>query len=179
MEQQIRNTVVRLVKGDLTEMETQAIVNAANSQLQHGGGVAGAIRRKGGDVIQQESNEWVKKQGNIDTGKAAITSGGNLNANYVIHAVGPVMGDGEEGDKIAAAVTSSLQLADEYQLESIAFPAISTGIFGVPLETCAAATFKAIRSYPKEQKTNLNEIIICLYDDNAFSVFSDNLNLIT
>ncbi len=176
MEKHIHNTVMRLVKGDLTELETQAIVNGANSRLQHGGGVAGAIRCKGGDVIQQESNKWVKKHGEVSTGHAAITTGGSLKADYVIHAVGPVMGDGREGEKIASAVKSSLQLADEYHL---AFPAISTGILGVPLETCAAATFNAIHAYIEQQETSLDEVIICLFDDEAYSVFSDNLNLKT
>ncbi|MDZ7296341.1 MAG: macro domain-containing protein, partial [candidate division KSB1 bacterium] len=134
MKATIHNTTIELVQGDITEMDTDAIVNAANERLAHGGGVAGAIVRKGGPVIQEESNAWVRAHGRVPTGGAAITSGGSLKARFVIHAVGPVMGSGNEGEKIRQATLASLRLAEEHNLASIAFPAISTGIFGCPMD---------------------------------------------
>ena len=121
-------TDLRLVQGDITEMNCEAIVNPANVQLQMGGGVAGAILRKGGLIIQQECD----KIGPIGVGEAAITSGGKIRAKIVIHAVGPRLGEGDEDRKLASATTNSLRLADENGLKSIAFPAISTGIFHFP-----------------------------------------------
>ena len=109
MERKIRNSILELVQGDITEMETEAIVNAANEYLQHGGGVAGAIVKKGGKIIQEESN----KIGYCPVGQTAITTGGNLKAKYVIHTVGPRMGEGNEDEKLKSATLNSLKLADE------------------------------------------------------------------
>ncbi len=121
------NRLIRLVKGDITDRKVDAIVNAANSYLRHGGGVAGAIVRKGGTIIQQESN----KIGFVQVGFAAITTAGKLPCNAVIHAVGPKMGDGDENNKLRMAVRSSLLLASEKYFKSISIPAISSGIFGL------------------------------------------------
>ncbi|MDZ7265147.1 MAG: macro domain-containing protein, partial [candidate division KSB1 bacterium] len=129
----INQSVIELIQGDITEMATDAIVNAANAQLILGGGVAGAIRRKGGPKIQEECNQI----GGTVVGGAVITTGGNLKAKHVIHAVGPMMGEGDEDNKLRQATLNSLKLADQHQLKSIAFPAISTGIFGYPLDRCA------------------------------------------
>ncbi|HXW00078.1 MAG TPA: macro domain-containing protein, partial [Anaerolineae bacterium] len=104
--------IIRVVQGDLTVETSEAIVNAANEWLQHGGGVAGAIRRQGGEVIQQESNAWVQQHGLVQTGSTAITGAGRLPAKYVIHAVGPVWGSGNDEQKLASAVRSALSLAD-------------------------------------------------------------------
>jgi O-acetyl-ADP-ribose deacetylase (regulator of RNase III) len=166
MEIKIKNTTIRLVEGDITEQDTDAIVNAANAALQLGGGVAGAIRRKGGAAIQEECD----RIGGSFTGGAAITTGGNLNAKYVIHAVGPRMGEGDEDLKLASATLNSLKLADENHLSSIAFPAISTGIFGYPLERCAPLMLRVTREYC-EGKTCLNLVVFCLYSRNAFDEF--------
>ena len=117
----------RLVKGDITEREVDAIVNAANSYLRHGGGVAAAIVRKGGAIIQQESN----KIGFVPIGSAAITTAGKLSCKAIIHAVGPRMGEGDEDNKLRKAVRSSLILALEKGYASISMPAISSGIFGL------------------------------------------------
>ena len=125
MKLEIGKTVLELVQGDITEMETEAIVNAANAQLQLGGGVAGAIRRRGGPAIQEECN----KIGGTFVGGAVITTGGNLKAKYVIHAVGPMMGEGDEDNKLRNATLNSLTLADEKGIKSISFPAISTEAF--------------------------------------------------
>ena len=157
MQLKIKNTTIKLVQDDITEMETDAIVNAANERLAHGGGVAGAISRKGGIIIQQQSDEWIRQYSNVSTGSAAITTGGNLKAKYVIHAVGPIMGSGDEDTKLQNATINALRLADQYKLKSIAFPAISTGIFGYPVERCATTMLNAVRTYVIE-KTNLNAI---------------------
>ncbi len=123
---------VEIVTGDLTRQEVDAIVNAANSQLAHGGGVAGVIVRRGGSIIQSESDAWVQRNGPVSHDKPAFTSAGVLPCRYVIHAVGPVWGEGGEEQKLGSAVFGSLELAEKLDLRSIAFPAISTGIFGVP-----------------------------------------------
>ena len=127
---------LRIIEGDITEQDVDAIVNAANEMLEHGGGVAGAIARKGGPQIASDSRRWVEEHGRVPTGSAAITGGGDLKARYVIHAVGPVWGGGskEEERLLASAVRSALSRADEHGLESVALPAISTGIFGYPLK---------------------------------------------
>lgn len=125
---------LQFVQGDITAESTDAIVNAANKHLQHGAGVAGAILRRGGQVIQRESDAWIQAHGNVSHAAPAWTSGGNLACRIVIHAVGPVWGDGDEEKKLANAIIGSLRLADELGLHSIAFPAISTGIFGFPKE---------------------------------------------
>src|SRR5918996_3944798 len=164
----VNQTNILMKRGDITEEETEAIVNAANSQLQHGGGVAGAIVRKGGAVIQQESD----RIGYVATGNAAITSGGDLKARYVIHAVGPRMGEGNEDEKLRQATRNSLRLADEGQIKTVTFPAISTGIFGYPIERCAAVMLEAVRKYCKGE-TAIREIRFCLFDESALKVFEE------
>jgi O-acetyl-ADP-ribose deacetylase (regulator of RNase III) len=159
-----------LVKGDITEMETDVIVNAANAQLILGGGVAGAIRRKGGPAIQEECN----KIGGTYVGGAVITTGGNLKARHVIHAVGPMMGEGDEDNKLRDATINSLKVADENQLKSIAFPAISTGIFGYPLDRCAEIMLSETINY-LNSKTGLEKVVFCLFDQQAFDVFEKAL----
>jgi O-acetyl-ADP-ribose deacetylase (regulator of RNase III) len=165
IERVINKTTVRLVSADLTGRDVDAIVNAANSHLQHGGGVAGAIVRKGGQVIQDESN----KIGYVPVGGAAITTGGKLKARYVIHAVGPRMGEGDEDNKLKKAIKSVLSLATEKKFKSISVPAISAGIFGFPKERCAkilvgetAAFLKAMPDAPLEL------VEFCIVDQEVF-----------
>ncbi|MEM2760110.1 MAG: macro domain-containing protein [Nitrososphaerales archaeon] len=167
----ISNTTIELVKGDITELATDAIVNAANSQLQHAGGVAWGIVNKGGYVIQRESD----KLRFCAVGNAVITSAGKLKAKYVIHAVGPRMGEGDEDAKLRSATLSALKLADKHKLRSIAFPAISTGIYKFPVDRCANIMLKATIEYCKGQ-TNLQKVVYCLYDDNAFTIFKETLD---
>lgn len=167
---QINKSLLQLVKADITEQETDAIVNAANAQLILGGGVAGAIRRKGGPAIQEECN----KIGGTFVGGAVITTGGNLKAKHVIHAVGPRMGEGDEDNKLKNATINSLKAADENNLKSIAFPAISTGIFGFPLERCAEIMLSETINYLKGE-TGLEKVVFCLFDDKAFNVFSEKV----
>ncbi|NIP25996.1 MAG: O-acetyl-ADP-ribose deacetylase [Phycisphaerae bacterium] len=152
-------------------MQTDAIVNAANAQLVLGGGVAGAIRKKGGPKIQQECN----KIGGTFVGGAVITTGGNLKAKYVIHAVGPRMGEGNEDEKLKNATLNSLKVADENNLKSIAFPAISTGIFGFPIQRCADTMLTTAIDYLKSQ-TNLQRIVFCLFGKESYQVFENQLN---
>jgi len=166
----IGNTVLELVKGDITDLSVDCIVNAANNYLRLGGGVAGAIRRKGGPKIQRECNKIISERGSIPTGGAVITTGGNLKAKYVIHAVGPVFGEGDEDAKLRDATINSLKLADEYNIRSIAFPAISTGYFGLPKKRCAEVMLPAATSYIKGG-TRIEKVIFCLYDQETFDVF--------
>ena len=160
---------IELVKGDITELDVDAIVNAANSRLKHGGGVALAIVRKGGKIIQDESD----KIGYCEVGNAVITTAGRLKARYVIHAVGPRYGEGNEDIKLRNATLNSLRLADEYNLSSIAFPAISTGIFGFPKDRCARIMLDAAMSY---KSNSIKKIIFCLYDDETYNIFKEELD---
>ncbi|MBN1933958.1 MAG: macro domain-containing protein [Anaerolineae bacterium] len=164
--------IIRIVQGDLTEERVDAIVNAANEQLAHGGGVAGAIAQKGGPSIQQESDDWVREHGPVATGSAAITGAGALPARYVIHAVGPVWGSGHEEVKLASAVQSALDLAEQHELESIAMPGISSGIFGFPKPLCAQVMLQTILEWFSERKeTSLREINLCNIDTRTARIF--------
>ena len=167
---------LQIVQGDITTEEVDAIVNAANEYLQHGGGVAWAIVKRGGDVIQDESDKWVKQHGPVSHAHPAWTSGGSLPAKYIIHAVGPVWGDGDEDKKLADAITGSLRVADELKLLSIAMPAISTGIFGFPKERAAGIIFSAIDKYFSDnQNSTLKVIRIVLFDDATIQPFVESL----
>ena len=158
-----------LLQGDITEMETDAIVNAANQNLVLGAGVAGAIRTKGGPTIQQECN----RIGGAPVGGAAITTGGNLKANYVIHAVGPRMGEGDENEKLADATRNSLNLAEERGLSSIVFPAISTGIFGFPKDRCAQIMLATVVETLKKEETSLKAVVFCLWGEETLQIFEE------
>ena len=166
----ISNSVLELVEGDITEMQTDAIVNAANAQLILGGGVAGAIRRKGGPEIQTQCSEI----GGTFVGGAVITTGGNLKAKHVIHAVGPRMGEGSEDEKLANATLNSLNVANENNLTSIAFPAISAGIFGFPIQRCARIMLRTTIEYLKTP-TTLEKVVFCLFGTDAYKVFEKQL----
>lgn len=170
MKRRIKGSVLELVEGDITEMETDAIVNAANSYLKHGGGVAGAIVRKGGRIIQEESD----KIGYCPVGQAVITTGGSLKAKCVIHAVGPRMGEGNEDEKLKDATLNSLKLADKNNLKSLAFPAISTGIFGFPMDRAARIMLETTIDYLKG-KTGLQKVIFCLFGRENAAVFEEEL----
>jgi O-acetyl-ADP-ribose deacetylase (regulator of RNase III) len=145
--------LLQLVQGDLTLEQVDAIVNAANAPLRHGGGLAGAIVRRGGPSIQAESDAWLRQHGPVTHDRPAYTGAGDLPCRYVIHAVGPVWGEGDEDNKLAAAVRGSLQVAAELGLASVALPAISTGIFGFPVERAAVIILSNIYNFfsPKPQ----------------------------
>jgi len=161
-----RNTRISVAQGDITEFPGDAIVNAANNRLAHGGGVAGAIARRGGPSLQEESDAWVREHGEVPTGQAAITGAGRLPARKVIHAVGPVWGSGDEDRKLAAAVRSALTLAREHGLLRVSLPAISSGIFGFPKDRCARVILETVTSF-----RGLDEIRLCNLDDPTVRVF--------
>ena len=163
---------LQIVQGDISTEEVDAIVNAANEHLQHGGGVAWAISKRGGSTIQRESDEWIRTKGTVSHAHPAWTSGGLLPARYVIHAVGPVWGEGDEDAKLLAAVTGSLRVADELELHSIAFPAISTGIFGFPKEHAAKIILGAIETYFEENTPSGIEVVrLVLFDQSTADAF--------
>lgn len=163
---------VEIVIGDITQQKVDAIVNAANSHLAHGGGVAAAIVRRGGLVIQLESDTWIRDHGPVSHDKPAFTTAGNLPCKFVIHAVGPIWGEGDEDPKLDAAIRGSLELAENLNIHSIAFPAISTGIFGFPIERAAGIFFDVIASYlAAYPNSQLNLIRIVLLDKSACQTF--------
>jgi O-acetyl-ADP-ribose deacetylase (regulator of RNase III) len=162
---------IQIVQGDLTAETTDTIVNAANEYLSHGGGVAWAIVRRGGEIIQQESDEWIRKHGIVSHARPAWTSGGRLPAKYVIHAVGPVWGIGDEDAKLAAAVNGSLEVADELKCSSISFPAISTGIFGFPKERAAKIVFNSIENYFANRESRIKLVRLVLFDESTINAF--------
>jgi len=164
----IGDKTIELIQGDLTELAVDAVVNAANAQLILGAGVAGAIRSKGGPSIQEECD----RIGGTSVGQAVVTGAGNLKARYVIHAVGPRMGEGDEDEKLGQATWNSLLRATEKELRSIAFPAISTGIFGFPKERCAAIMIAAAREFLQRQATTLQKVIFCLWSSQDLAIFA-------
>jgi len=164
----------QIVHGDITQESVDAVVNAANTQLSHGGGVAGVISRQGGPLIQQESNQWVLEHGPVTHESPAYTSGGSLPCRYVIHAVGPIWGSGDEDNKLASAVRGSLELTETLDLKSIAFPAISTGIYGFPKERAARIIFKTLSTYCLQNpQTSLENIRLTLLDQSTLRIFLD------
>ncbi|MGQ9462942.1 MAG: macro domain-containing protein [Candidatus Fervidibacter sp.] len=166
---------IRILRGDITEEQVDAIVNAANSHLKHGGGVAAAIVRKGGEIIQQESDEWVKRYGPVPVGKVAVTGAGNLKAKAVIHAVGPVWGQHppQEADELLkSAVWNSLKATHDRGYGSIALPAISAGIFGFPKERCAEVLLSTVcEFFEKHPDSPLKEVHFVLFDEPTFNAF--------
>jgi O-acetyl-ADP-ribose deacetylase (regulator of RNase III) len=159
---------IELVRGDITSLAVDAIVNAANEHLQLGAGVAGAIRRKGGPEIQRECD----RIGHCPAGGAVVTGGGELPARWVIHAVGPVWHGGGAGEDalLASAVRSALERAEEIGAKSVALPAISTGIFGFPLERAAGISAAEARRFAPGARS-VERIVFCLFDDTALAAF--------
>lgn len=166
----VNDRKIRLVEGNIVLLDVEAIVNPANKSLILGGGVAGAIRSSSGPSIQEECNEL----GPIDVGEAVITGGGHLKARHVIHAVGPVYGEGDEDEKLAKATANSLRIAKERRLKDIAFPAISTGIFRFPIQRCSDIMLKTAMDF-LQNSAFPQEIIFCLYGKEAYSVFEKTL----
>lgn len=167
---QLNGTQLELLEGDITELDVDAVVNPANSDLKLGSGVAGAILAKGGKSIQKECN----RIGGTAVGTAVITGAGELGAKHVIHAVGPKMGEGDEDRKLSSAVRSALALADRHGLKSIAVPAISSGAFGVPMDRCARVTLTEIHRY-LQGGTKLDRVVVCLFDAEIFGTFRKEL----
>ena len=168
------NQIIQIIQGDITTETVDAIVNAANEHLQHGGGVAWAIAKKGGPVIQQESDEWIRQHGPVVHSNPAWTSGGLLPAKYVIHAVGPVWGDGAEDNKLADTVAGSLRVADELNCTSLAMPAISTGIYGFPKDRAAKIIFTTLEQYFANHASRLEIVKLVLFDPSTVDEFMNS-----
>jgi O-acetyl-ADP-ribose deacetylase (regulator of RNase III) len=169
--------VLELLQGDITRETTDAIVNAANSELLPGGGVCGAIHRAAGPSLAEECRKLRAERGRVSTGHAVATSSGQLPARYVIHAVGPVWSGGasSEPEALASAYRESIRVADELGLKSIAFPAISTGIFGYPLGDATQVAVRTVREVLPRAK-NVNTVRFVVFDDAAFQTYSQVLN---
>ncbi|MBN2554897.1 MAG: macro domain-containing protein [Anaerolineales bacterium] len=166
------STRLELVLGDITSVKTDAIVNAANRHLMHAGGVAEAIARKGGPTIQEESRRWIKEHGQVHTEAPAVTLAGNLPARFVIHAVGPIWGEGDEDAKLAAVVNAVLNTAEARGLECITLPAISTGIFGFPKRRAANTILASIDAYCNGNPlSSLRQIQIVIIDEATLKPF--------
>lgn len=166
-----------IIKGNITQQETDAIVNAANSSLMGGGGVDGAIHRAGGPAILGECKQIVAKQGRLPTGKAVITTGGNLKAKYVIHTVGPVWYGGNKGESelLGSAYRESLKLADKKQLSSISFPSISTGAYGYPVDKAARTALETVISFLCQSTGSIKEVVFVLFDAVSLEIYSSVL----
>lgn len=169
-----KNTEIKVFKGDITDERSDAIVNAANNTLLGGGGVDGAIHRKGGRIILDQC----KKIGGCPTGEARITTGGDLPSKYVIHTVGPIYGshNGREGDLLYSAYFNSLKLALDYNLKSISFPSISTGAYGYPIDEAVKIVIKAIKDF-LDFNEGIEEINFVLFSEDNLKVYSDYFNL--
>ncbi len=174
----VNQAILAIIQGDITRQTADAIVNAANSSLMGGGGVDGAIHRTGGPAILEECRQIVSRQGRLPTGKAVITTGGNLKARFVIHTVGPVWHGGNRGEPelLASAYWESLQVAVENNLSSISFPSISTGAYGYPVVEAAKVAVNAVVSFLKENATSIKQATFVLFDSTTFQSYASALN---
>jgi len=168
----VGNAVLRLTKGDITEQNTDAIVNAANSGLRGGGGVDGAIHRAGGPAIMEECRQI----GHCDTGDAVVTTGGRLKARFVIHTVGPRWAGGGKGeeDLLASAYRRSLEVAEEEGLRTLAFPSISTGVYGYPVDQAARVALKTVKEY-LSGRSGIKEVTFVLFSDEDLLCYTKAL----
>jgi O-acetyl-ADP-ribose deacetylase (regulator of RNase III) len=171
------STDIILVKGDITQMEVEAIVNAANSSILGGGGVDGAIHRAGGPQILAECKAIRAKQGGCETGNAVYTTAGNLPAKYIIHAVGPIWkgGTSREPQLLSNCYYNSLLLAASLHVTSIAFPNISTGVYHFPKQEAAVIAIGTIRDFLVKEDNNLNKIYLVCFDDENYQIYSQLL----
>jgi O-acetyl-ADP-ribose deacetylase (regulator of RNase III) len=182
MEKQAREVMVNqtklaIIQGDITKQATDAIVNAANPGLMGGGGVDGAIHRAGGSIILEECKQIVAKQGRLPTGKAVITTSGNLRTKHVIHTVGPIWQGGNMGEAalLESAYRESLKLAAERNLTSVSFPSISTGAYGYPVAEASRVAIKTVISFLREEVTSVKEVVFVLFDSNTYQAYSSAL----
>jgi len=167
-----RNRQLEIGAGDLTEEHVDVIVNAANQWLEHGAGVAAAIVQKGGVSIQRESNAWIARHGQITHDQPAYTQAGELPCHYVVHAVGPIWGEGHEEDKLHRTILRTLDLATQLGAKTLAIPPISTGIFGFPKEKAAPIFFDTIHEFwLRNTKSTLTNIRITIIDEPTITVF--------
>ncbi|MEW6097237.1 MAG: O-acetyl-ADP-ribose deacetylase [bacterium] len=172
IQKQINKSTLTLIQGDITNEATDAIVNAANPSLMGGGGVDGAIHHAGGSVILEECKKIRATQGKLPTGKAVITTGGNLSAKYVIHTVGPIWhgGNQDESALLRSCYLESLKVAVVNNCKSVAFPSISTGVYGYPVEKAAPIALEAVHDFLKEN-SNIREVRFVLFDPHTFDTY--------
>jgi O-acetyl-ADP-ribose deacetylase (regulator of RNase III) len=177
IEATINQAKLRIIQGDITKQSTDAIVNAANPSLMGGGGVDGAIHQAGGPAILDECKQIVAKQGRLPTGKAVMTTGGNLKAKYVIHTVGPIWHGGNKGEPelLASAYHESLKLAAKNNLNSISFPSISTGAYGYPVNQASKVAIDAVITFLSQSTTSLKEVVFVLFDAQTLGAYSSAL----
>lgn len=170
--------MIKLLLGDITKIGVDAIVNAANSSLLGGGGVDGAIHRAGGRAILDECRKIVERQGGCPTGEAVITTAGNMLARYVIHTVGPVWHGGmnNEDQLLANAYSNSLRLAVDNEVKTIAFPNISTGVYGFPKERAAKIAIETVRRFLEKDKS-LHEVVFVCFDRENHAIYERLLNV--
>ncbi len=173
----VNQAKLRIIQGDITRQATDAIVNAANSSLMGGGGVDGAIHRAGGLTILGECKQIVARQGRLSTGKAVITTGGNLKAKYVIHTVGPIWHGGNKGEPelLASAYQQSLNIAAEKNINSVSFPSISTGAYGYPVSQASEIALDAVITFLSQSTISIREVVFVLFDSRTFGVYSSAL----
>jgi O-acetyl-ADP-ribose deacetylase (regulator of RNase III) len=172
----INQAKLSITQGDITLQTTDAIVNAANSSLMGGGGVDGAIHRAGGPAILEECKKITSRQGQLPTGKAVITTAGNMKAKHVIHTVGPIWYGGSRGEPglLASAYRESLKCAADNTLSSVSFPSISTGVYGYPVDKAAHIALKEVISF-LSQPTSVKEVVFVLFDSRTFGAYADTL----
>lgn len=163
---------LRLLIGDITKIRVDAIVNAANSGLRGGGGVDGAIHRAGGPTIMRELDTIREKSGGCSTGCAVATAAGALPAKFVFHAVGPIYRDGKHGEpeQLASCYRTSLTMGEERGVRSISFPAISTGVYGYPVEEAAGIALETVAHHLSEGSSGVREVLFVLFDQGAYDV---------
>jgi O-acetyl-ADP-ribose deacetylase (regulator of RNase III) len=173
----INKSSLVLVQGDITEVDTDAIVNAANSGLMGGGGVDGAIHRAGGPAILEECRQYVAKFGRLPAGQAMITTGGNLKARHVIHTVGPVWHGGNQGEEklLASAYLESLKLAENHELKSLSFPSISTGAYGFPLDPASKIALRTVVSFLRQAGLSIKKVVFVLFDSRTYQDYQKSL----
>jgi len=165
-------TIIELIRGDITKITADAIVNAANSSLAGGGGVDGAIHRAAGRVIAEQCRKIVKKQGGCKTGEAVYTDAGNLDAKYIIHTVGPIYrGAASDETQLSSAYTNSLMLAKKLGARTIAFPSISTGIYRFPIKKASLIALKAIKRFVEENRETFKKITLVLFSEYDFNIY--------
>ncbi len=170
------NTDFEVIHGDITKLEVDAVVNAANTRLAGGGGVDGAIHSAAGPKLHEECMLIIDRQGSCPTGEACITSAGNMPAKYVIHAVGPVWkgGSADEEKKLANAYRNSLTIASENDVSTIAFPNISTGIYGFPKEKAADIAVETVQNF-LENDNIIKKVIFCCFDMENYRIYNDKI----
>lgn len=171
--------MISFIKGDITTTETDAIVNAANTSLLGGGGVDGAIHRKGGKQILEECIAIRNRQGGCKTGEVVYTSGGNLPCRYVIHTVGPVWNDGKskEDELLANCYLNTLKIANELGLKSVAFPNISTGIYHFPKNEAANIAIETVKTFLKNQDSSIQKVVFVCFDEENFRIYEEKLKV--